>query len=515
MTRATRAAAVGALAAALAGAGAATARADDELGARIDRAVQRATAGGFWGAVLVARGGDVVLAKGYGFADYGSTPNTPGTLFEIASVSKQFTAAAALTLVDDGRLALSDTLADVFGPAAVPPDERAITVEQLMTHTAGLGERAIVPYAWPGDRAALVEALLAPPLAARPGARFAYSNGGYALLAAVVEEVAGAPFEDYVREAVFAPAGLEATGFVGDADLAEGRTVSARLDPARPGATALDWHWGWGYRGMGGVVTTAEDLHRWDRALRGDAVLSPEARVELLRPRAAGYAGGWFVEATPRGTTRVHHGGGVAGYRANVVRYLEEDALVVVLTNDAGDLGAVTGAIEERLFPPPRLRAALDIGPYAAEASGAVRLPGRGRWRVEAAEDGVLLRLEDGRTDHVLARLELPPGPARGFADELRRARAARPAGAAGVAVGVYLGRYGDLDDGRLELTDDLELIAMPRYRGVEADGTEVVDERATVVLVDRARGGWPLMVHTGDAAAGALADSIEAALRE
>src|SRR5262245_10023396 len=221
------------------------------LGKQIDEAVAAATDGDFWGTLLVVRGGQIELAKGYGFRDYESKPNTPDTLFEIASTSKQVTATAILRLEQQKRLKTSDSIAKYFKDT--PADKTAITIDQLLHHTAGLDPDIGVAYSWVGSRDEYLAVILKKPLIGTPGAKFFYSNVGYALLAAIVEVVTGRPFEDYVRKELFAPAGLVDTGFVQDEALVKSDRVTKRhSDVGDPDWTAAKWFYGWGYRGMGG-----------------------------------------------------------------------------------------------------------------------------------------------------------------------------------------------------------------------------------------------------------------------
>lgn len=481
-----------------------------ELGRSLDRAVQRATGGGFWGAVLVARGGEALLAKGYGFADYEARPNGPNTLFEIASASKQFTAAAVLRLHMEGKLEVTDPLDKFF--KAVPRDKRGITIHQLLTHTSGLSPETGVPYDSPFTREQLVAYMLAQPLASKPGEKFAYCNFGYALLAALVEVVSGRSFEEFSRENLFRPAGLKETGFVRDPAL-DAKRAAARLIEGRPGATATEWHWGWGYRGMGGVVSSALDLLRWDRALRGEAVLDAKTKALLYTPEKEGYACGWLVALTPRGTTRVQHSGSVAGFAVQLARHLEEDAVVVLLSNGRSDLGAALAVIDGLLFPKPRIRALLDPAPYALDKNRAVEFAGLMAWRVAVEGEEVVLALEHRATRHAAAIVRMPAGRAGALAAELGRLlpgkdrRNQRPMDA-----GLYLGPYAR-EAGPLELLEELELLLMPRYSGVDQSGREIEDERVTLVLQEGGR-NWPLMAKMDDRTARGLQAALAKAAR-
>lgn len=474
-----------------------------ELGAELDAAVRDAGGADFWGAVLVARGGEVLLAQGYGFADYGDEPNTPATLFELASASKQIAAAAILRLEQKGKLAVTDTLDAFFDD--VPEDKRGIQLHHLLTHTSGLSGRVGVPYASTLSRDRYVERMLATELVAAPGEAYEYCNVGYALLAAVVEEVSKQDFERYVEKELFKRAGMKDSGFIGDRDLVRSRRNSVRRTESTGEAgewTASDWHWGWGYRGMGGVVSTVHDLLRWDRALRGDAVLGEEAKARLYTPYKAGYAYGWQVDVTDRGTRKVHHSGGVAGYGVNVVRYLEDDVCLFVLSNDGGAAHAVTGALERLLFEPVELAVTIDHGPYDLGESRIVKLPAELSWRALRREGRLVLQLLDA--DHAPLEVRAPLLFAARLRTQLEQAIAAREAdddgGPPAFEAGLYLQRY--RSSPRVELSEDLEVAIEPAYYGVDESGQRVVDRRVLFVVRDPRNGMWPCLAKMNVAAA-------------
>jgi CubicO group peptidase (beta-lactamase class C family) len=173
-------------------------------------------ANGFMGAVLVARGGQVLHRAGYGQADLEQdTPATPETVYRLASLTKQFTAAAILQLQDQGRLSVADPVS-----AYLPdyPGGEAITLHQLLNHTAGIPD-----YEQFADQAALrreavsVEQLLARfadlPLEFTPGSQFSYSNSGYAVLTRIIEIVSDQPYAAYLTEHIFLPLGMQSTGY--------------------------------------------------------------------------------------------------------------------------------------------------------------------------------------------------------------------------------------------------------------------------------------------------------------
>jgi CubicO group peptidase (beta-lactamase class C family) len=307
----------------------------------LDAFLAAATDSGFAGTVLIARDGEIILHKAYGWADEArSRPITTQTPFWVASVSKQFTAAAILALAEDGRLRINDSITRYF--EAVPVDRTGITIHRLLTHTAGLGQN----YAADGiaDRDSAVRALLLQPLRHPPGERFGYSNDGYNLLAAIVEIASGQSFETFLQTRLFQPAGMRQTGFWG---LPGDETVAViRRDPARARRP------NWGFRGATGISSTPADLYQWYLALQANRVLTEASRRTLLAPHVAlvseGHAAyGWFLTPTPRGTTAVWtRGTEDFGHNAILMTYPEE-RIVIVAASNAGEREGI--AVTRRL----------------------------------------------------------------------------------------------------------------------------------------------------------------------
>jgi len=340
----------------------------DPLARRVDDYLSRSVPNGFAGAVLVAKDGRVVLSEGYGLADRATRiPVGPSTVFNIGSVTKPFTAAAILKLVEQGKLATSDTLAALFD--GVPEDKRGITVHQLLTHTSGISPRAGGPRYERASRERFLAELFAAPLEAEPGTRYLYANAGYTLLAAIVERVSGRGYEAFLRENLFEPAGMNDTGYTLPAwtagRLAHGYYFSVADAAWRDWGTTLD-HWGgegpsWYGIGKGDLHSTVEDLYRWHRALRGDEVLSANLRALYETPfvpenpeGTSHYAYGWAIFRTDRGTKVVAHNGSNGLFFADFVRYVEDDVVVVFLTNVAltGNLDDVAWNIGRMAFDP-------------------------------------------------------------------------------------------------------------------------------------------------------------------
>ena len=255
-----------------------------ELGRRLDSAVTAAERSGFSGAVLVVQQGTVLLERGAGLAiESPPTPYTGATIVPIGSNTKDFTKTAILQLVEAGRLRLDDSLGRFFPDA--PPDKRGITLQQLLDHTAGFpigvgsDDEVIGLDAWR-------RRLFATPLEFAPGASRRYSNPGYGLLAAIIEQVSGTTYERYVAQHVFAPAGMRETGLVlphfDPTRLAH--AYSAGQDRgtmlAMPHDAEGDY---WNLRGNGGLVSTLDDMRRFYRAiLDGTTLLADDAHRRMV-----------------------------------------------------------------------------------------------------------------------------------------------------------------------------------------------------------------------------------------
>jgi CubicO group peptidase (beta-lactamase class C family) len=323
---------------------AAPATAPDDRG--IGAYLERAAADGFTGAALVAIDGEVVLARGYGWADEAAgEENTVDTRFIVASISKTLTAAAIGRLVGEGRLGLDDPIARHL--PGVPDDKHAITIAQLLNHTSGLPDEYLGESAPERDDAA--RAILAAPLAAAPGERWAYSNDGYALLGAIIERTSGEPFETYVHRELLGPAGMTSSAYFWEERqpagvVAHGYNRGDDHDPLRRPPI------GWGRRGVGGLISTVADLHRWATALDAGAIVPLDvqrAMLDRVVPVREGLddALGWFVLAAPDGGRVLYHGGNdtPAGYTAEIRRYLDDGIVTVIASNrmvdDVGPVG--------------------------------------------------------------------------------------------------------------------------------------------------------------------------------
>jgi CubicO group peptidase (beta-lactamase class C family) len=320
-------------------------------------------------AAVVVRGGSPVLAEYLGYADLEQrTPVTRATRFGVASVTKAFTGAAFLSLVDAGRLD-PDAPIQRYVPAFPAKPGGTVTPRLLAAHRAGLrhwkdDERTPALYATHFADVADVLALFRDDsLVAPPGARYGYSSPGYNLLAAAIQAASGERFEDYVARVVLRPLGLADTGFD---DVRRVNPHRARryayYDPYTfaPDTARVFRVPEWDYShnpGGGNMYSTAEDLARFGRALVGPGLLS-RASLDLLARRApSDTAGpvmnaGWFVRAAAAGPRRLHITGSNAGLQAALYVYPDQDLVVAVLSNTHGvgaQSGEMVGDLPERL----------------------------------------------------------------------------------------------------------------------------------------------------------------------
>jgi CubicO group peptidase (beta-lactamase class C family) len=310
----------------------------------VDRVLKAAVDSGFSGVVLIATGDSVVLQRAYGAR---GARLTPRSAFWIASMTKGFTAVAVLQLAERHRLSLHDSLSSFF--ADVPPDKRAITIRQLLTHTAGLADS--YAGAHQADRRAAVRAILAQPLAYRPGAGYQYGDDDYELLAAIVEVTAHRSWEAVVQREILDPGGLRHTGFWcrrrSGVPLPVAGAEGARSRCGGAGNAALD---DWGHRGADGMSSTAIDLLRWTRPSTLAKVLGPAGRLAFGTPQVlvrreppddVSYGYGLRIYTREGRVTEIMHSGSGDDGHTGVVRLLPSGLTVIVLSN-AGMRGGTT-----------------------------------------------------------------------------------------------------------------------------------------------------------------------------
>ena len=315
----------------------------------VARLVDRTMPAGASGSLVAARDGEIVHCDGFGLSDR-EVEIAAGcdTVYDIQSMTKQFTAAAIVKLEEMGELRVSDPISRHLGP--VPPDKQGITLHHLLTHTAGLPAALGGDYA-PLSRAEMVAGALESKLRSEPGAEYHYSNVGYSLLAAIVEDASGMSYERFLAAELFAPAGMTETGYV----LPEWEPDRVAVEYDARGESQgrpFERRWAedgpyWNLRGNGGLLSTPRDMFRWHLALAGDEVLGREAKAKLFEPYVlefesgdSYYGYGWVVQRSDDYGRFAWHDGGNAWSFGMITRLLDEDVMVFWITNAYRDAEA-------------------------------------------------------------------------------------------------------------------------------------------------------------------------------
>ena len=341
-------------------------RAIESFAKQIDRLV----GDGFSGVVLLARGSDVVLQRAAGESDRGlHAQNTLDTVFGLASMNKMFTAVAVAQLVEQGKLGYADPVGRHL-KGWLPEDLAArVTVEQLLTHTSGLGDYLPEIESDPKLRsartlAAYRDLIRRSKVEGKPEDGLRYSNTGYVVLGALIEAITGRDYFDFVRSEIYAPAGMTRTDSWCRDEIVEGRAVGY-IPPDEAEAMGLGRGWRSnrafeGTRGTsaGGGMSTAGDLLRFARALVGGKLVKRETLATLLKPRVpflpgSHYAYG-FVVRDGAGPRTFGHSGGFPGVAGEMRVYGDGDWTLVVLSNVSDGAGEAVGAWDElvrRLAP--------------------------------------------------------------------------------------------------------------------------------------------------------------------
>ena len=297
---------------------------------------------GFAGMVLVARGSTPLFVDGFGLADRERNIRwTPGTVSDIGSITKQFTAAAILKLEEDGKLSVTDPISRYLPDA--PADKSRITLHQLLSHSSGLTDPDIDDYD-PVPFPEYLRRVFGTPLRFKPGEGYSYENANFSLLGAIVEKLSGQSYEAFIRERLFLPNGMFETGYQLPlwGDLRSGRFAQG-YQAGKPWGTILERPMAadgphWALRANGGIHMTAYDMLRWCRALLEGRVLGPGSMKKLWSPYSnegggSFYGYGWSIAKAPDGTKIVTHNGGNGIFFADLAVAPDTGLVVFLMTN--------------------------------------------------------------------------------------------------------------------------------------------------------------------------------------
>ena len=344
--------------------------------------------GQFNGVALVYDRGKVVYEEAMGVRSIDPLDTLDlNSQFRLASVSKQFTAMAIMQLKESGKLRYDQDIRDFIPELPYT----GITIRQLLHHVSGLPDyEPLMDQNWKTDlkyddparytdgNPEIIRMLAAkkPPVLFKPGAQWMYSNTGYNLLATIVARASGVSFAEYTKQHIFDPAGMSRTSVydfvIGPDPKMPDRAFGYQLDWNGKNMIASDSHYLNRGAGEDGVYSTVEDLLKWDRILYTDKLVSKATLEEAFTPAVLNngdttdYGFGWFIQRSPTGKRMVTHSGGWLGFTTYIVREIEEDKCLVMLTNNSTEylwpmVGQLTNILYDRPYalPPLSIRAVL------------------------------------------------------------------------------------------------------------------------------------------------------------
>ena len=310
----------------------------------------------FNGTVLVVNKGKVVFSKGYGFKNAKDTTyDDINTIYQLGSVTKQFTAAIILQLQEQKKLSVQDKVSKFFPDY---PQGDKITIEHLLTHTSGIynytndGRFMAGSATKPANRDMMMALFKDKPLDFEPGSKWSYSNSGYSLLGYIIEKVTGKPYEQEVRERIFKPLNMTHSGFdfthLNNKDKATGYTTYTEGIKLPAGIVDSSVSYA-----AGAIYSTVNDLWEWHKGLLSNKVLKAASQDKAYTPVKNHYGYGWTIDSLY--SKRVlEHGGGIFGFNTNIARVTGDDLCIVILANmNTAAIGPINRSILAILYNQP------------------------------------------------------------------------------------------------------------------------------------------------------------------
>ncbi|HEX4933679.1 MAG TPA: serine hydrolase domain-containing protein, partial [Gemmatimonadaceae bacterium] len=357
------------------------------LSAAVDSIANAFLAGGKGAglSVAVVKGRDTLALTGYGKADLElDTPTPPRAVYEIGSVTKQFTSVALLMLRDEGKLALDDDFTKYLPD--YPTQGRRITVRQLLNHTSGIKGYTEMPQFGPMmvrdlPKDSLVALFAKEPFNFEPGEREVYNNSAFFLAGLIVEKLSGKSYADFVQERIFDKVGMKDSHYCSESRIIKGKVKGYDMGPKGLQKQGFLRHT-YPYA-AGSLCSSAADLLAWNRALHGGKVLPAASYQELIAPQSLKdgtklrYGLGITMHDV-NGHRVIEHGGGINGFLSASDYFPDEDAVIVVLSNSTGlPPDAIVAAIADRVFG-KKARPSQPYGGSLAELAGTYAGVGRG-----------------------------------------------------------------------------------------------------------------------------------------
>ncbi len=316
-----------------------------QLAGRIDRIMQALSATGeFNGSVLVARRGQIIYQRGFGLANIEwNIPNDVDTRFEIGSMTKQFTAMLILQMVSQGKISLHGHVS-VYLPYYRKDTGARVTISELLSHTSGIPNFTDIPgfFDGPASRTTygvreFVEKYCSGNLRFDPGTRFEYSNSGYFLLGAILQQVSGQAYEKLLQQRIFMPLEMKNSGYTHSQVVLPHRASGyERSQSGLKNARYYDMSIPFA---AGALYSTVGDLYLWDRALYGERLLPAPLRDLLFKPNLENYGYGWVMlvpkpGAPYAGESIPMHGGAIFGFTSVIQRIPKHEELIILLDNN-------------------------------------------------------------------------------------------------------------------------------------------------------------------------------------
>ncbi len=286
------------------------------------------------GAVAVIKDGKIIKAKGYGIANLETgTAVTSSSVFMVASLSKQFIATAILLLQQEDKLSLSDKATRYID--SLPDAWKTISIQQLLSHTSGLVRDPADYHPYMEQPVMeVIRSMYTTPLIAAPGDKWLYSNAGYFILAELITRISGKPWNVFISERLFSPAGMTATRVSTTKDIIPGRVSGYHL-AGKELVNAENWI---SIRPSGAFISTIDDMAKWELFLEKGNLLSAANRQLLFRAATlntqsvTGYGMGWYIDSF-LGRSRIHHDGQYPGFRADYERFTDDRLTILLLAN--------------------------------------------------------------------------------------------------------------------------------------------------------------------------------------
>ncbi|MGA2297629.1 MAG: serine hydrolase domain-containing protein [FCB group bacterium] len=363
----------------------------------------------FSGVVLIAKGDSILLNKGYGMANYElNVPNTHKTVFNIASLTKPFTAVLALQLVQKGKLNLKGKVIDYISDYP-KKNGSMITIHNLLNHTSGIPHYEVFPdFYFKQSREEyapkeFIKLFWNQNLLFKPGTNFKYTSLGYYVLTYIIQQITGKPYKDLIKDNICIPAGLKNTQVDDDNIIVKNRASGYEYDYT--GLINADYRDMSSALGSGDLLSTTEDLLLFMKAIEGTKLLNPKYKEMIFTPYPPGTCYGWFEDKVknPKDNSmlnRIYHTGGVNGFRTILSKY--DNGLCIIVLSNFGftqrekiehDLFTIycTG-----VFPPEKQRKPVRISPEMYKSfAGNYSASSSVMFKINIVENGLTLDLSN------------------------------------------------------------------------------------------------------------------------